>query len=437
MKLGEILQIEKNNKINIDDNETYVIAGMQSYGNGVINKRKERGKDLKMKKYQVIKENQLMWCKVDTKNGAFGITRLEHKGSLASSNMALANINLKKINPEFLQLLFTIPSFYNYINGFCTGTTNRKYLKPKEVLELIEIPDLNLKEQNLILEKYKKVKKIYENLEKEIANQSDYIDKLKASILGLALKGKLVSQDESDEPANVLLERIKKEKEQRIKDKKIKKEKTMPEIREDEIPYELPKSWEWVRIGEITTIRGGKRIPSGSKIQTEPTEHIYIRITDMKNGTIEDNDLRYIDDKTYEKIKNYIITSEDIYITIAGTIAQVGIVPLKFNNMNLTENAARITPHIINKIWLKFFFESSIVKNALLDKVNQVAQPKLALTRIKNTLIPLPPLNEQKRIVKKIDSLMILCDELENEINNSKQLSKNLMTKLLDEELSK
>src|SRR6185369_15642434 len=107
MKFAEFLNIEKNNLIHIDNSLNYIIAGVQNYGKGILNKRNVKGAELTMRKYQLIKENQLMWCKVDTKNGAFGITKKEHIGSLASTNMCLANINTKKILPDFLQLLFT------------------------------------------------------------------------------------------------------------------------------------------------------------------------------------------------------------------------------------------------------------------------------------------------------------------------------------------
>ncbi|MGY5267534.1 restriction endonuclease subunit S [Paraclostridium bifermentans] len=251
-----------------------------------------------------------------------------------------------------------------------------------------------------------------------IFDRPEKVKKLREYILSLAVRGKLVEQDENDEPARCLLERIREEKDRLVKEKKIKKEKPLNEIREDEVPYEIPKGWEWSRIGNLITLKGGKRIPKGHEIKTEVTERIYIRVTDMKNGTIRDNDLRYIDNETFEKIKNYIITNEDLYITIAGTIAQVGIVPAKFNNMNLTENAARIIPYIVDKVWLKIFLESNIVQEFLLDKVNQMAQPKLALKRINDTLIPIPPLNEQKRIVEKVDYLMEFCDNLEAQLEN-------------------
>jgi len=248
---------------------------------------------------------------------------------------------------------------------------------------------------------------------KTIFDRPEKVKKLREMILNLAVRGKLVEQDPNDEPASVLLERIKEEKEILIKEKKIKKESILDKINESDVPFILPNVWQWTRIGELITLKGGKRVPKGGILLEEKTPHIYIRITDMKNGSIKDYALRYINDKVYNQIKNYIITKDDLYITIAGTIAQVGIVPEKFNNMNLTENAARIIPYEINKIWLKIFLDSNLIQEFLLEKVNQMAQPKLALKRIQETIIPLPPLAEQKRIVEKVDSLMAFCDKLE------------------------
>lgn len=248
---------------------------------------------------------------------------------------------------------------------------------------------------------------------KTIFDRPEKVKKLRETILDLAVRGKLVPQDPDDEPASVLLEMIKEEKERLIKEKKIKKEKPLAEISESEKNFELPEGWELTRIGEIITLKGGKRLPKGYSLLEEETSHVYIRITDMKKGSIKNYDLRYISDEVYEKIKSYIITKDDLYITIAGTIGEVGIIPDKFHNMNLTENAARIIPYEVNKFWLKAFIESKFIQRTLLDKVNQMAQPKLALKRIQDTIIPLPPLNEQKRIVEKIDLLMSFCDKLE------------------------
>ena len=145
---------------------------------------------------------------------------------------------------------------------------------------------------------------------------------LKNSILQWAIQGKLVSQDPNDEPASVLLERIRAEKAKLVKEKKIKKDKNESiiyrgednsyyekfiatgEVKciDEEIPFEIPQGWEWERLGNITTIKGGKRIPVGMNLSTIDTGHKYIRVADMKNHSIKNDDIHYITDEIYEKI---------------------------------------------------------------------------------------------------------------------------------------
>ncbi len=86
----------------------------------------------------------------------------------------------------------------------------------------------------------------------------------------------------------------------------------------------------------MSTIKGGKRLPSGRSLLNDKTNHPYLRIVDMKNNTIIDDDIHYISEDVFAKIKQYIITDKDLYITIAGTIGNVGIIPSKYNNANLT-----------------------------------------------------------------------------------------------------
>ena len=234
---------------------------------------------------------------------------------------------------------------------------------------------------------------------------------LKKSILQYAMQGKLVPQDSNDEPASELLKRIKAEKEQLIKDGKIKKEKPLPPITQDEIPYDLPQGWQWVRLGNVTLVRGGKRVPAGYQLQKATTDFVYIRVTDMQNYSINCNDLHYISNEIRRQIEQYIITDKDVYLTIAGTIGRVGIIPAKLNNMNLTENAVRVTPFLIFNKFLMYLLDSSLVQSQFIEKTNQLGQPKLAIIRIKNTIVPLPPLAEQKRIVEKLEKILPLVDE--------------------------
>lgn len=246
---------------------------------------------------------------------------------------------------------------------------------------------------------------------------------LKNSILQLAMEGKLVPQNLEDEPASVLLEKIRAEKEKLIKAKKIKRNKkesiiyrenssyyekrgTQIKCIDDEIPFEIPTNWEWARFSNFLSVFGGKRVPKGYELLDNPTNHIYIRVKDMKHGTIVSNDLRYIDDEIYEKIKKYVIHKNDLYLTIAGTIGKVGSVPDQFDGMNLTENAVKLTNILINKEFLKILIDSNFVQLQFIKKTNKVAQPKLAIKRILATLLPIPPIKEQKRIVKKIEELL-------------------------------
>ena len=267
---------------------------------------------------------------------------------------------------------------------------------------------------------------------------------LKNSILQWAIQGKLVPQSPKDEPAQKLLERIaasrnesslslpkgtsstslrgpcKGTKQSKNPPSRIYRENGVwyeqigtatPKDISDEIPFEIPENWAWCRVSQVMDVKGGKRIPLGNSWMKTVTKHIYIRVTDMKNGTIIDRDLRYISDDVYEKIKNYTISKNDLYITVAGTIGAVGIVPEKFDNMNLTENADKITNICIDKDFIVKCFNSPFVQSQFKALTNQMAQPKLSIRNVLTTLFPLPPLAEQKRIVAKLEQVLPLAEE--------------------------
>ena len=258
------------------------------------------------------------------------------------------------------------------------------------------------------------------------------IKKLRELILELAVRGKLVPQDANDEPASVLLERIATEKAQLVKEGKLKKQKPLPEISEDEKPFELPQGWAWARLGEYAEVKGGKRLPKGHTLINEQTEYAYIRVTDMKDGTVNLHGLQYLTADTQKLIQQYTISKNDLYITIAGTIGEVGSIPEELDGMNLTENAAKIIFSQIDRLWLKKSLSASFSMGQFIEKVNQLAQPKLALHRILSSILPVPPLEEQHRIVAKVDELMSLCDALEAQTEASISAHQILVETLLN-----
>ena len=262
---------------------------------------------------------------------------------------------------------------------------------------------------------------------------------LRQKILDLATRGKLVPQDPNDEPASVLLERIRAEKQQMVKDGKLKpkdiKNDTIIFVGEDnlhyekfqdgsvkciedEIPFELPEGWEWCRVRDIATVKGGKRLPKGVGFSPCRTAHAYIRVTDMKNHSINTDDLKYISEEVFLQIKNYTISKDDLYVTIAGTIGVTGEVPTELDGMNLTENAVKITNIQINKTDLCLIIQSEFVQQQFQDKTHQVAMPKLALERILSTLIPVCTITTQSAMVSKF----VEMDSLINQIREEKEI---------------
>jgi len=203
------------------------------------------------------------------------------------------------------------------------------------------------------------------------------------------------------------------------------------------------KGWRWVRLGSICLVRGGKRLPKGDKFSAVPTPFRYIRVSDFEDMSINVNTVQYVTKDVRNKIKDYIITKEDVYLSIAGTIGKAGTVPEELDKSNLTENAARLiikNKGILDKTYLAFCLNSPYVQKIIENFTKIVGQPKLALFRIKEIQIPLAPLPEQKRIVAYLDqisekqkTLLKIYADIDNQITELKQ---SILTKAFRGELN-
>ena len=238
---------------------------------------------------------------------------------------------------------------------------------------------------------------------------------LREAVLQLAVRGRLVPQDAGDESASELLRRAKTAKIREMIERKIRRD-SEPELSESTGEASSPTHWIWTHLYDFALVLGGKRLPAGASFSTEKTGNIYIRVTDMKDGSISTEDLQYISDDVRARIAKYTIDREDLYITIAGTIGDVGEVPGHFHGQNLTENAAKIVFREVDKKFILLVLRSGDVKRQFQEKMKQMAQPKLALKRISGVRVPIPPLVEQHRIVAKVDELMGLIDRLEQHL---------------------
>ncbi|ELM1248434.1 restriction endonuclease subunit S [Campylobacter coli] len=198
----------------------------------------------------------------------------------------------------------------------------------------------------------------------------------------------------------------------------------------------LPQGWEVKKLEEIANIKGDKRLPKGENLLDNNTKFAYIRVADFQdNGTINLQNIKFINENTYNVLKNYKIYDDNLYISIAGTIGKSGIIPKELNGAILTENAVKleyIQNNISNK-FMYFFTLSNIFKTQIQTSTKIVAQPKLAITRLKQIQIPLPPLKEQERIVGILDESFAKIDEsikiLEQDLLNLDELMQSALQK--------
>lgn len=290
--------------------------------------------------------------------------------------------------PEYMKYFMESLLYWNQLrNGTiataqpnCNGKTLSKMILPLPPLAEQKRIVAKIEELLLYVDRYAAA---YEKLEQFNAK---FPEDMKKSVLQYAIQGKLVEQREEEGTGEELYRQIQAEKKRLIKEGKIKKEKPLPEIAEDEIPFDIPGSWKWVRIGTVATILGGKRIPAGRKLSSNDTGYIYIRVSDMKDGYVSTENLQYVPEDIFPSISKYIIHKEDVFITVAGTIGRVGKIPPELDGANLTENADRLVFSLMDQDWLIKCMQSSLVQNQIADATTKVGQPKLAIIRIQNMI---------------------------------------------------
>ena len=252
-------------------------------------------------------------------------------------------------------------------------------------------------------------------------------EQLKASILQYAVEGKLVKQDPNDEPASELLKRIENEKAELIREGNIKKSKQLPAISNDEEPFDIPDSWEWIRLGNICEpIRYG--FTSSAK---DNGNSKLVRITDIQNNNVNWNNVPFCDVPEV-KLKDLQLKTNDILIARTG-----GTVGKSFVVKNISEVAVFASYLIRIRLidnelidFVKYFLDSPYYWQMISLKQSGTGQPNVNATKLSEILIPIPPIEEQKRIVAKIEKLMPLVDEYAESYNRLQKIDNEFEDKL-------
>lgn len=372
------------------------------------------------------KENERTRCKkgdiLFTSVGSLGRSCI-YEGNLNICFQRSVSVIATFIFNQYLKYFFDNPFFQNRVNKEATGTAQKGFYLNQLATSLIAIPPLN--EQYRIVDKIKKLEPLiekYNHAEIRLYELNSNIkQQLKKSILQYAIKGNLVQQDPNDEPAFVLLERIREEKNKLVAEGKIKKDKNESIIYrrdnsyyekcgskilciDEEIPFYIPDNWEWARLGNIGEWKAGAT-PSKSNMEYYKNGSIPWLLT----GDLNDGIIQEIPNKITEKALNEISVklnpSGSVLIAMYGaTIGKLGIL-----SFPATTNQACCACNVFQPFYNLYLFYFLMANKIHFVKQGEGgAQPNISREKIVKTLIPVPPINEQKRIINKIKKLKVL-----------------------------
>jgi type I restriction enzyme S subunit len=378
----------------------------------------------------VVKKGDLVISGINVAKGALAVYEGD-EDVIATIHYSSYSFDKEKIDINFLKWFLKSPAFVDALEEQ-TGGGIKTEIKAKKFLSLkIPIPMLN--QQKNIESNLNRFEEKYNKVSEELQTQLELINKLRSSILSDAVSGKLVPQDPNDESAEFLLEKIKAEKEKLIKEGKIKKQKPLPPISEDEIPYELPNGWIWCRLNELADVGTGAT-PLKSQVTYYKNGTIPWITSSSTGNSIINQAETFITEKALLETNCKIYPKETLILAMYGQGKTRGQISELNVDAAINQACASIVLYQFEKYlkqYLKLFFQKYYLE--IRELAAGGAQPNLNLQKVKSTSIPLPPLEEQKRIVKKVEKLMVVCDALELEVQNSKIETEKLMQSVLKE----
>lgn len=438
----------------LNPNKDYNILGVRSYGLGVYHNRTAKGNTLitkTTKRYQKIQEGNLFWCKVDTKNGAFGVTLTEHIGYYASHNMIQAKINTDKIDLLFLQHLFSCKFFQQFLDSQVTGTTNRQYISFKELLK-IKIPLPPLKIQKQIVAKIESIKAQIKALQEEEKRLKDEIEAYIYIALGLEKKQEAKRQKvfivrfkdldrwdtrhnqsiainlchtdsaschtDTTSPCHTeAIAEVSTNIESKTRffavaqnDNKSKKDISAQYDKPintanlkallDSIPTPPPHGWEVKTLGEICEIIN-RNWHKYYKNETFP----YIQISNVTQKGIDGYSLIHYDNAP-SRAKTLVKTGELLISLTRPNLGAFAVVEQEYNNFVVSSGFAVVdSKNIVTNHYIKHILQSQIGIDIFNQIMSGALYPAISQGDLQNLKIPLPPLKVQEKIVAHIHKI--------------------------------
>ena len=248
-----------------------------------------------------------------------------------------------------------------------------------------------------------------------LATAQGGVSRLRELILTLAVQGKLEPQLPGDEHAALFLRRVESAKEQLVAAGAMRRPKPQADIAEDELPFPKPTGWQWVRLGKLLQKIGAGSTPLGGKEVYVTTGMKFLRSQNVWNDGLRREGVAHITPATHAKMAGTVVVANDLLFNITGaSIGRCAAVPADFDEANVSQHVAIIRPVLPSvNAFLHTVLISRLVQQAVMDVQVGVSREGLSIAKLGNFLVPLPPLQEQARIVARVDELMRLCDALE------------------------
>ena len=330
-----------------------------------------------------------------------------------SIGRGLAGIRPYVSNKEYI--FYYLDSIKDYYEANSTGSTFKAI--NGNTIKNTPLPLPPLEEQSRIAVKIAQLFALLRKVESSTQQYAKLQTLLKSKVLDLAMRGKLVKQDPNDEPASVLLEKIKAEKEQLIKEKKIKKSKPLPPITDEEKPFKIPDSWEWVKLGEIANITklAGFEYTKFVKPNLLNSGVPLFKAKNIQKGKIINKFESYISEKISSNLSRSQLNKKCLLTPYVGSIGNVAIFPGTYK-AHLGSNVGKIeliknNNYGILEEYAKFYLESRLGFKELTKHLKSTAQPSISITAIRDVIVPIPSLQEQGRIIKRIKLIYGFSEE--------------------------
>ncbi|MBE7549352.1 MAG: restriction endonuclease subunit S [Planctomycetia bacterium] len=351
----------------------------------------------------------------------------------------------RQIDIDYFKRFVRSQSFVQALKDQVKGGIKTE-IKPKHFLPLeIHLPDIE--SQREIVSFFKRIENEMDDLSGEITHQQSFLKQLRQRILQEAIEGKLTAKWRKQHPdlitgdnhASKLLERIKAEKECLTKlTKSTKKKKALPPISEDEKPFDLPEGWVWCRLGELCN--GIFTGPFGSMLHKSDYVQNGIPIvnpTHIINGQIITDGRMCVPERTKERLKRYSLTYGDLVIARRGDLSKCAVVQHEQDGWLCGTGSFFVRCLGVNRNFICLAYTSQKAQTYLLqDSIGQTMD-NLNQKLLRKLPIGLPPLTEQQAIVKRVDMLMSMVDELEKQVSERKEQSEMLMQSVLREAFAK